>query len=173
MRAVAMRVAIAMTLLGSLAQAADQALPGTKLLVLDPTGDPARRKLSVTPTEKDTAATVTASPIAFGAELQITTEGGTPTAQTFMLPGPAWRQRGAFGFKYSNAIVGGAVTSVIFKGSPSGGVQLKIRARGSDGALDIVPPNPGDDAIVTFTVSDSRYCATFGGAAGGEERRDD
>ena len=43
MRAVAMRVAIAMTLLGSLAQAADQALPGTKLLVLDPTGVPSTR----------------------------------------------------------------------------------------------------------------------------------
>src|SRR5436309_13837496 len=102
MRAVTTRVAVAMVVIGSLAHAADQALPGMKLLVSDPTGDPARRKFTVTATEKGTAATVTASPVAFGAELQVTTEGGTPTVQTFMLSGPGWRQLGAFGFKYSN-----------------------------------------------------------------------
>jgi hypothetical protein len=173
MRALAMRVAVAMAVIGSMVHAADQALPGTKLLVFDPTGDPARRKLSVTATEKGTVATVTASPVAFGAELRVTTEGGTPTAQTFVLPGPGWRQLRTDSFKYSNAVVGGAVKSVIFKVSSSGGVQLKIRARGADGALDIVPPNLGDQAVVTFTVEHSSYCVTFGGAAGGEERRDD
>src|SRR5690349_23108435 len=155
MRAVASRVAVAMVVIGSLAHAADQSLPGTKLLVVDSAVNPGRRKLSVTASEKDGAAAVTSNPVMLGATLHVATEGGTPTAQTFNLPGPAWRTLGTFGFKYSNAIVGGAVKSVTFKARPDGGVQLKISARATDGALDIVPPSPGDQAVVTFTVGSS------------------
>jgi len=164
------RVVLALAMLSSLAAAAEHPLRGTKLLVSAPAGNPAGRKLVLVATE---TAAITGNPLASGAELTIAAQGGTSTTQTFVLPASGWRPLGTFGFRYADPGTGQAIKSVLLKRSGSGVVTLKVTAKGRYGPLDVVPPAPGDDATVVLAFGENAYCVGFGGAAGGEERRDE
>src|SRR5581483_7076817 len=166
---------VTFALLAPLVHAADQPLPGSQLSIQAPSADPARRKIAVTAKLRPgSAVTVNGDPVVAGATLEIATQGGTSVDQTFALPAAGWRAIGSSGFKYANTRTGGAVKSALLRRSASGVVQLKVSVRGTDGAVDVVPPNPGDEAAVVLAFGDgNRYCLAFGGTAGGIERRDD
>jgi hypothetical protein len=63
------------------------------------------------------------------------------------------------------------VAKVLLRRTPSGTALLKVVLKGSLGVqpLDLVPPDPGADAvaILSLTNGDS-YCVALGGAAGGQ-----
>ena len=107
------------------------------------------------------------NPASSGADLRIVTQGGTSADQTFRLPAAGWKALGLIGFRYSNAVPGGAVSSVLLKRNARGAVTLKLRVRGQAGPVEIVPPNPGDEATIVLAITaGDTYCASFGGAAG-------
>src|SRR5437879_1415641 len=167
------QIALAVSLLAPLARAADRPLAGSKLLVQDPTGDPLRRKIVVKATDPGATTGLAGNPASAGADLRIVTQGGTSADQTFSLPASGWKLLGVIGFRYSNAVPGGAVKSVLLKRNARG-LSLKLSVRGQVGPVDIVPPNPGDTATIVLVISGGdTYCTSFGGAAGGVERRDD
>jgi pimeloyl-ACP methyl ester carboxylesterase len=167
------RLALVLAVLSAtLAPAAQQSLLGTKLLVQNPSPNPALRKLLVQ--AKATAMGLVGDPRVSGATLRVITQGGTPADQTFPLPAAGWRALGVSGFKYGAGAIGGAVKSVSLKRSASGVVTLKVTAQGKGGPLDVVPPAPGDEAVVVLAVGETdALCAGFGGIAGGVERQDD
>ena len=155
------------------AHAASQTILGSKFLVKSPSLDATKRKVSGAAKEKGSPNTVVGNPIASGASLRVIANGGTDSDQTFSLPAAGWSVSGG-GFKYSNKTTGGAVRKASIRRTPGGTFQLKVALSGSGGALNVVPPNPGDDGgyILTLTGGDS-YCVAFGGAVGGTESKDD
>src|SRR5438093_21529 len=155
---------IALLLTGRL-HAADQTVLGAKLLVKDPTADPARRRVLVSGKEPPGSEnTIVGNPIADGAMLRVVTSGGTDSDQTFSLPSAGWRARGTFGFQYSNTRTGGAVKKALLARTPSGGFLLKASIAGSGGPVDVVPPDPGvEGAVVVTILGGDAYCVSFGG----------
>jgi hypothetical protein len=67
------------------------------------------------------------------------------------------------------------VRRVILKRTPSGRALVKALLKGNVGtqSLDVVPPNLGDEGGIILTIpGGGTYCATYGGAAGGAEIKD-
>src|SRR6185295_19031768 len=138
----------------SLVHAADAPLGISKLLVQDPSGDPLRRKVVVVGTvPAGSTVALPGDPAIGGATLTIVTAGGLPTEQTFDLPAAGWQTLPATRFKFTNRETGGAVRALLLKRSGNGAVKLKATIRGRDGALAIVPPNPGDAASVVLAIA--------------------
>ena len=91
-------IAVAMSLLGSLARATDRPLAGSKLLVQDPAGNALRRKIVVTATGPVGTTGLAGDPTADGAGLHIVTQGGThpcPTPASTAAPDPRTRNGSA------------------------------------------------------------------------------
>jgi hypothetical protein len=64
--------------------------------------------------------------------------------------------------------VNGPIKTLLYKKTGSGTFLLTVLAKGSTGALTLVPPNTGTEAQVSFIPGGGdRYCSAFGGAAGG------
>jgi len=155
---------------------ADQTLLGRKLVVKDASAgtDPSRRTVIASVREKGSPNTIVGSPLADGAVLEITADGGNPTAQSFVLLAgndsrgkPFWRALGAGGFRYADPRgEQGPVKKVVFRRSPSGLFAMKIVVVGKNGTLNIVPPAPGTGGFATLRFpGGDRYCAAYGPSA--------
>ncbi len=158
------------------ARAADQPILGASITVSARAGGGAGvRTVSVKGREPDTASTVSGDPMSppgsSGAVLHLALEGGTPSAQTFVLaPGvrrdgrPFWRRVTPAGFEYQDRVgERGPVQRVQVRRDRSGRVSLLVKIRGSDAAVTVAPPNPGTQAFLTLTLGDGdRYCVRFG-----------
>jgi hypothetical protein len=150
-----------------------QLVLGKKFQVKNPSVDVTKRKVVGHAKEKPSNDTIVGNPVANGASLRVIANGGTDSAQTFFLPKEGWKPISTLGYKYSNAIPGGAVKRARIKRTPSGVFQIKVLIRGKDGPVAIVPPNPGSDGGFILTINGGgSYCVAFGGTAGGFEQKD-
>jgi hypothetical protein len=109
-----------------------------------------------------------------GATLQVALAGATPSDETFNLPAGGWEAVGG-GYRYTRPMgmsPSDPVRRVLLKQTPSGMARIKIVLQGTPN-LQLVPPNPGDEAHVVLAVTNGdRYCTALGGAAGGSEVAD-
>ena len=70
---------------------------------------------------------------------------------------PFWTGDAVKGFKYSDSKgENGPVKSALIK-LASGVFQIKVAVDGKLGPVDVVPPNPGSDGCVLFTISGGRF----------------
>jgi hypothetical protein len=158
-------------------RAADQVILGKKLLVNNPTGSEANRKVIGVASERatDVPAPIV-DPTSVGATLRVIANGTTNSDQSYVLDGGGWAPLGSVGYKYLGPTGGDGdpVKLVIVKRTPSGTALLKINVSGGLGtqSLDVVPPNAGTDGGYILSIGSERYCASFGGAAGGTEVKD-
>ena len=115
--------------------------------------DATRRKVIIKAKETASPHPLTGNPITGGATLDIVLSGTTPSSQTFLLPSGAafWSAIGDIGFKYKDADLGnGPIKSLVFKKTPGGTFSLTAIAKGSANPLNLVPPNTGTEARVSF-----------------------
>jgi hypothetical protein len=157
-----------------------------------PGGDPSRRRVGLFAREADTLDTVVGDPTVGGATLRVIARGpAREYDETFALPAAGWRATltrhdwPVFkGFRYTNALTGGAVRTVVVKrsgfhsreGTPPpeeplgpGVFQLKVTLVGRDGPIAALPPDPGTEGGVVLTLGGGdAYCVAFGAAAGGQ-----
>ena len=112
--------------------------------------------------------------------LEIALEGANPSAQSFVLL-PAIDTRGdalwrgissGEGFRYSDREgERGTIARVVLRRSPSGKLLLRVSAYGANGALALVPPDPGSAAFLTLRIpGGDRYCVRYGSE--GQTRND-
>jgi hypothetical protein len=168
--------AVGMVVAGSLALAADQTILGRVLTVKNP-GDPIKRKIVGVGKEKASPNTIVGNPTLAGPSgggiLRVIANGGTPGDQTFVLPQgtsstgkPFWVATGSTGFKYRDSKGDqGPVKGVTIKRSNSGNFLIKATLTGRNGAVAVVPPNPGTSGFVTLELGQvlgERYCVQYG-----------
>lgn len=160
--------------------AASRPILGKSAVVRDPAGIESSRELVVLAKETatDIGPSILGDPTATGATLRVTVHGTTNSDQTYALGASGWSAIGSAGYKYFGPtdVDGDPVKKVLVKRTAGGTALLKVILEGSIGtqSLDVVPPNLGDDGGITLTIpGGGTYCATFGGAAGGTEVRDD
>ena len=165
---------LALTLAGlaaMTARATDQTILGQKIQVKDPSV-PEKRKIVAAAKEKVSPDTLVGDPIANGAVLTITANGGTSTSESYPLPTgisplrakPFWTGDPVKGFKYTDSKgENGPAKKVQIKKTPSGVFLIKVTVDGKLGPVTVVPPNPGTDAclLLEITGGDS-YSARFG-----------
>ena len=149
---------------------------GKRLLVKNPTGSESNRSVIASARETGTDIVSLASqfPQSEGAKLRIITTGDNPSDQEFDLPASGWTVLST-GFKYSGPVLGEPVKKVLLKRTPGGTALLKVILKGNigTGSLDVVPPNSGGDATIQLRINEgTRYCTSFGGAAGGTTTSD-
>jgi hypothetical protein len=147
---------------------------GKKLLIQDPTGSEAARKVLALGKESSTdiGPTIQGDPATSGATLRVIANGGTNSDQTYILDAGGWSALGTVGFKYAGPTGADAdpVKLVLLKRTPGGTALLKVLIKGNVGtqSLDVVPPNLGADGGLILDINGGgRYCVAFGGAAGG------
>jgi hypothetical protein len=118
-------------------------------------------------------------PTVDGATIQVIANGTTSSAQTFSMPSTGWKRIPANvaqplqGFKYVNTSATGgpsAVKTALIQRTSNGTFKLQVMLKGANGAISIVPPNPGTDGGGIFTIGGGgcTYCVNLGGAAGGK-----
>jgi acetyl esterase/lipase len=142
------------------AHAADQTVLGTVLILKNPS-TPDRRKITVTAKEAASDDTLVGDPVTNGASVTIDANGAMPSGETYALPAgtspttlkPFWTGDAVKGFRYSDAKGEmGPVRSAQIK-LAGGTLHIKVAVSGSLGTIGVVPPNPGSDACVLFTVN--------------------
>ena len=140
-------------------RAADQTVLGTSFIVRNPSTS-AKQKISAKAKEKASDNTIVGDPVANGATVVISANGGTSTEQTFTLPAglnpitskPFWSGDAIKGYKYSDpkgAI--GALKSAQIK-LKNGVFQIKLAVDGKLGPVTVVPPAFGTDGCVLLTI---------------------
>jgi acetyl esterase/lipase len=153
------------------ARAADQAVLGNALTVKNPS-TASQRKVTVKARETASDDTLVGNPVTSGATVTITANGAMPSAETYTLPAgtsptslrPFWTGNLSMGFKYGDPQgENGPVKSAQI--SLKGGVfQIKVAVEGRLGPVAVVPPNPGTDGCVLFTViGGDSYSVRFAG----------
>jgi len=158
--------------------AAEQMILGTSFTVKNPTGANDKRGVVGVAKEKGSSSTIVGDPTAAGsaggAILQVLADGGTPSAQTFVLPQgndangkPFWKATGTTGYVYKDSKgANGPVKIAQLKATTSGLFQMKIVIGGKTGPVDVVPPNPGTSGCFAIQVgvngNGDRYSAQFG-----------
>lgn len=168
--------AAALAIAGGLALAADQTILGSKIIVKNP-GDVTKRKVIGSGKEKASSNTIVGDPTqagpAGGAILRVIALGASSSDQSFVLNQgtsssgkPFWSASGSTGFKYRDSKgEQGPVKSVQIKKSGSGSFLIKASLSGKNGAINVVPPNPGTSGFVTLQIGvggGERYCVQFG-----------
>lgn len=123
-------------------------------------------------------------PVRDGLTVTFFTEGASSASQAFVLPpggyrqpdGPGWivfrsSRRPRVSYSYIDERgENGPVVRFYLKVWAGHRAEIRVRAsgRGNNPTIRIVPPNPGTGAGVTAAIPrGDRYCAVFGGAAGG------
>jgi hypothetical protein len=152
----------------------EQIILGKIVVVKDPQPgvDATKRKITFKAKEGASPSTLTGNPVTGGATLDIALSGTTPSSQTFTLPAGAafWSTIGSTGYKYKDTnLVNGPIKLLIVKKTGSGTFLLTVLGKGAAGGLNLVPPNTGTEARLSFIPGSGgdRYCASFGGVAGG------
>jgi hypothetical protein len=191
-RRVALALALVLTVAGALsafvspsARAADQTVRGKTFVVKDPKPgvDASLRSVVVLGKELPNDDSVIGDPIANGATVEIIANGASSTAQVFPLPpgasmagSPGWKALGSpvIGYSYKDAGgVNGPVKAALIKESGNGMFIVKVTIKGALGPgpqphITVVPPAPGTDGGMRFSITaGDSYCVLFGGAAGG------
>ena len=140
-------------------RADDQTVLGSSFIVRNPSTS-AKQKISVKAKEKASDNTIVGDPVANGATVVISANGGTSTEQTFTLPAglnpatskPFWSGDPIKGYKYSDPRgSAGPLKSAQIK-LKNGVFQLKLDVDGKLGPVIVVPPAPGVDACVLLTI---------------------
>jgi hypothetical protein len=151
--------------------AVEQQILGKRLALRDPTGDESSR--SVVLMAKETAtdiAAIAGDPVTSGAALYFGIDSGE-SGQSFLLDASGWSATPT-GFVYrAPTDADAAVKKVVLRRTSLGTAVLRIVLAGSTGTqpLELVPPNPGSDAVAILALtSGDTYCASFGGTAGGK-----
>jgi len=173
------------------ARAATQAILGVRFDVRTKRpGDPTSTTVALFAQEEPTSPnTLVGDPSVGGATLRLVTRGTSTYDQTFSLPArgwkvyftrhdwPVWKV-----LAYSNATIGGPVRSLVIRRGGYASVEgtpppddprpeefrIKLRMTGRDGAIDVVPPNPGTESGILIAIGGGdTYCVAFGGVAGG------
>ena len=85
----------AAVLIGIPAVRADQTILGYQVQLKQKPGFPETRSVTMKAKEGATTSTLTGDPLANGASLTVTTEGGTPSTQTFTLDAALWQRKPA------------------------------------------------------------------------------
>jgi hypothetical protein len=150
--------------------AAEQEILGRRLLVRDPHGDETHRSVAIVGRETATdIAALAGDPTTGGATLMLGVNSGS-SGQLFVLDASGWSPT-ASGFRYDGPTASGdPVKRVVLRRTNAGTASLEIVLKGNVGGdpLDVVPPDPGSDAIAMLRLADGdTYCVSFGGAAGG------
>ncbi|HYC56880.1 MAG TPA: CocE/NonD family hydrolase [Candidatus Binatia bacterium] len=149
-----------------------QVVLGARLAVKDP-GFSVGQNVLVQARERDSDVAIVGDPTVNGARLRVVTRGGESADQTFELPASGWSIRGPQRFRYDNRVPGGAVRKAQIEKTPRGVVRMKATISGRNGTVEIVPPDPGEEAAAVLTiVGGNSYCTSFGGEAGGIETAD-
>jgi hypothetical protein len=167
---------LALAALSGEAVAAEKQILGKRLVLRDPTGDEASRSVKIVGRESKTdIAGIAGDPVGGGGTLQIGVNSGS-FGESFFLDASGWSATPT-GFRYTGPTDpdGDPVESVVIRRTPSGKALLEIVLRGDVGVqpLDLVPPDPGSDAVAILSLtSGDVYCVSFGGAAGGQETVD-
>src|SRR5262249_15514371 len=156
--------AIALLMTGaSTGHAGDQLVLGNAFILANP-GLPKLRAASASALEGNSTATIVGDPTqpgsAGGAILELIANGGAPSSQTFNLPQgtrpdgkPFWTAQGSSGFTYTDLTgAQGPVSLVVIKRALSGRFSIQAAAVGTNGVLEVVPPNPGTDAFMTLKL---------------------
>jgi hypothetical protein len=174
------RAALCIVVLAAPAFAADQAILGRSLKIADPKPtDVTKRKVAVNASDPGPGFAVSGDPVgpahSSGALLVLAVAGATPSSQTFTLGQgtaangkPFWTVKGGGGWSYADPKgEQGPVKTLKLGIASNGKVTLKATFSGKNGAIDVVPPNPGTQAMLTlgFAGGDDRYCVQFGPGA--------
>jgi endonuclease/exonuclease/phosphatase family metal-dependent hydrolase len=155
------------------AGAADQTILGHRLVVRNP-ADATRRAVLAIAREPRSANAVVGNPTAGGAVLEIHANGANPSAQVLYLPpgttgagAPLWSALGTAGYRYRDADgAQGPVRSLSIGKTGRATFAIKLKLRGGDFPVDVVPPNGGTDGFFTLTLAGGdRYCVEFGPGA--------
>ena len=109
-------------------------------------------------------------PTVNGATLRVLTDGATPSDEFYDLPAALWYSTAtAFIFRGGQYVV----QRVVLRRTPRGVALMRLILKGNtfsnDRDLTVVPPNPGTGgrAVLSINNGGDRYCASYGGAAGG------
>ena len=157
-----------------IAVAAEQTILGKSITIKDPKPgvDATKRRVSGSGKEKNSPNTIVGNPTLTGAVLQVFAFGATPSAQTFLLSQGTsiitgkqfWNTSGSTGYKYKDSKgEQGPVKSVGIKRSPSGQFTIKANITAKNGAVVVVPPNPGTSACLALSINGGdRYSVEFG-----------
>ena len=143
-----------------------QTVLGRSLTVKDPNPgiDPSKRRIVGSAKERHSPNTLIGDPTlpgdSGGATLQIFADGAAPSAQEFVLPQgtsgsgkPFWSGSTAEGFKYRDPRGDqGPVKVVSIKRSSGGSFSIKAVVSGKNGAVDVLPPNPGSDGCMALEL---------------------
>jgi cysteine-rich repeat protein len=127
-------------------------------------------------------------PITAGATLVVQAVGTNGVQETFNLPGvafvdaanPGWKATSTgYVYKDPKAVLG-PVKVVIIKKTGRDVLMVKAKIVGTDPGtgpldIDIAPPNTGTEAAMTLTIGNGgdTFCTRWGGAALGNEKKDD
>ncbi len=151
-----------------------QTILGQKFHIRNPATDASKRRVLGQAREKGSPNTIVGDPTVDGATLQVIANGDTDSDQTVALPAAGWKRMGSVGFKYTNRVTGGATRHATIKRSAKGVFQIRVQLDARGGAVQVVPPNAGENGGFILRLGrGDRYCASFGGAAGGREVKDE
>jgi hypothetical protein len=156
-------LAVSILLPLSLSHAADQIVLGNQLLV-KAGSTPDKRKIVVKAKEVDAIDnTIVGDPVANGATVTISANGGTSTIQTFSMPTgtspmtnkPFWSGTATDGYKYKDSkSENGPVKAASIKKTASGVFQIKTVVDAKHGGpVSVVPPNTGTFGCAQFTIT--------------------
>ncbi len=143
----------------SVAQAADQTVLGTALVVKNPS-TAARRKIIVRAKEVASDDTLVGNPATNGATVTVAVNGAVHSEETYSLPAGTssmslkafWSGDAVKGFKYRDAHgENGPVKSAVIR-LRNGVFRIKVVVDGKRGPVAVVPPNPGADGCVLLTI---------------------
>jgi hypothetical protein len=143
---------------------ADQMLPLQVLAVKNPSPfDPTRRRVTyVAKSFAHALVSVGGDPTVGGATLNVQIDS---ESQCFSMPPSLWT-RGSRSYRYSDKLgIYGPVKSALIKQTGSGRLQTKAVITGRNGAVTLVPPNPGTIGNTNFKVGGGggSYCTTTAG----------
>src|SRR5262245_47802433 len=142
-----------------LAHAEDHTILGNQLSV-KAGATPDKRKIVVKAKETGSPDTIVGNPVADGATLTVSANGGTSTSQIFNLPigtsttgKPFWSGDATKGYKYKDAKgEKGPVKTAQIKKTPNGVFQIKAVIDAKHGAVSVVPPNTGTFGCAQLTI---------------------
>jgi hypothetical protein len=147
---------------GSLiAHAADQTILGNRLAVKNPS-TVVRRQVVIKAKENESTNTIVGNPVGLGGSLTIALNGGSPSAQTFLLPAgasgftgkPFWSGEPSSGFKYRDTKgENGAVKLVQIRKAGNGRFTLKAVLSGKLNTLEVLPPDPGTSGCAVLRLN--------------------
>ena len=129
-------------------------------LAKNPDGPTARTVLWLV--KEMSANMVNGNPVTNGATLNLKLDANS---QCFSMPAGGWSNVDGIGFKYADPMgANGPIKKAQIKRTPAGVFQIKMIISGKNGAVNIVPPNPGTQGDMNFHINmGDQYCGSTAG----------